>query len=135
MVGVHFVGGWIGSLSIGLFASTAANSAHRRRLGKSEGLFYGGGSDQLGAQVEASGIVSVYSFARGAHPRLGHQGRIGLFRVKPEVEVDGIDIAEHAESAYDLARPAAAAARPVRSRMAGIGGGAPAHRAGAGASG
>jgi Amt family ammonium transporter len=101
VVGVHFVGGWIGSLWIGLFASTAANPNITSALGASEGLFYGGGLTQLGRQAICSGIVTVFSF--GVAYILGTviNKTIG-FRVTPEVEVDGIDLAEHAESGYEF---------------------------------
>jgi ammonium transporter, Amt family len=93
--GVHFVGGWIGSLSIGLIGTTAFNSAGAK------GLFYGGGFEQLGRQALCSGIVTVWSF--GIALLLGFiiEKTIG-FRTPAEVEVSGIDIAEHAESAYEL---------------------------------
>ena len=50
VVGVHLVGGLVGTLLVGLFASDAAPA------GKN-GLFYGGGFDQLWRQ--AVGAVSV----------------------------------------------------------------------------
>jgi ammonium transporter, Amt family len=100
VVGVHFVAGWLGSLAIGLFATLQANSAIEG-LGASEGLFYGGGLTQLGRQALGSGIVSVYSFGIAALIALAVKVTIGL-RTPAEAEVDGIDVAEHAESAYDL---------------------------------
>ncbi|MEH0825344.1 MULTISPECIES: ammonium transporter [unclassified Micromonospora] len=100
VVGVHFVAGWIGSLSIGFFATLQVNSAIEG-LGGSEGLFYGGGLTQLGRQALASGIVSVYSFAVAVVLALAVKALIGL-RSDAEDEVAGIDVAEHAESAYDL---------------------------------
>ncbi len=95
VVGVHFVGGWLGSLSIGLVGTTAVNS-----LG-ANGLFYGGGLTQLGRQALCSGIVTVFSFSVAYILGTAINKTIG-FRVTPEVEVDGIDLAEHAESGYDL---------------------------------
>jgi Amt family ammonium transporter len=96
VVAVHFVGGWIGSLWIGLFGALSVNS-----LVPSEGLFLGGGLTQLGRQAAASGIVSVYTFTVAALIGLAIKHTIG-FRARTEAEVDGIDLAEHAESAYDL---------------------------------
>ncbi|HEY3009842.1 MAG TPA: ammonium transporter [Micromonosporaceae bacterium] len=96
VVAVHFVGGWIGSLWIGLFGALSVNS-----LVPSEGLFLGGGLTQLGRQAAASGIVSVYTFTVAALLGLAIKYTIG-FRAKTDAEVDGIDLAEHAESAYDL---------------------------------
>ncbi|WP_373324986.1 ammonium transporter [Actinocatenispora rupis] len=97
VVGVHFVGGWIGSLWIGLFGTHSVSS-----LVAHDGLVYGGGVGQLGRQALASLIVTVWSF--GIAWLLGTliQKTIGL-RVDKEVEVAGIDLAEHAETGYDLA--------------------------------
>ncbi|MEV4755235.1 ammonium transporter [Micromonospora sp. NPDC049559] len=100
VVGVHFVGGWIGSLSIGFFATLQANSAIEG-LGAGEGLFYGGGVTQLGRQALGSLVVTVYSFAVAALIALAVKYTVGL-RTSTENEVDGIDVAEHAESGYDL---------------------------------
>jgi len=102
VVGVHFVGGWIGSLSIGFFATTAANSAITGALGAKEGLFYGGGATQLLRQFLATGSVTIYSF--GIAYILGWiiKKTIGM-RTSTEVELEGIDLAEHAETAYDFA--------------------------------
>jgi Amt family ammonium transporter len=102
VVGVHFIGGWIGSLGIGFFATTTTNSLITDTLGANEGLFYGGGATQLLRQFEASAIVSVYSFAVAFGLGWIINKTIGL-RASTEAEVDGIDVAEHAESAYDFA--------------------------------
>ncbi|MFF7458732.1 ammonium transporter [Kitasatospora sp. NPDC008115] len=113
VVGVHAVGGVIGSLLVGLFATgTVGQSA--------KGLFYGGGPAQLGKQAMGVAVVGVYSFVLSWLLAKAVDRAIG-FRVAEEVEVAGIDQAEHAESAYDLGalgsglgRTAAAAAVPVR---------------------
>jgi Amt family ammonium transporter len=118
VVGVHFVAGWIGSLSIGFFATLQVNSAIEG-LGASEGLFYGGGVTQLGRQALASGIVSVYSFGVAALIALVIKKTIGL-RSDAEDEVAGIDVAEHAESAYDLS-PTTGSSAGGAFAMAGIG--------------
>jgi ammonium transporter, Amt family len=97
VVGVHFTGGWIGSLWIGLFGSGAISS-----YVKHDGLFYGGGVNQLGRQALASGLVSVFSFSVAWLIGMAIEKTIG-FRTTQEVEVDGIDVAEHAESAYEFA--------------------------------
>lgn len=117
VVGVHFVAGWIGSLSIGFFATLQVNSAIEG-LGGSEGLFYGGGLTQLGRQALASGIVSVYSFAVAVLLALAVKALIGL-RSDAEDEVAGIDVAEHAESAYDLS-PTTGSAGSGAFAMAGL---------------
>ncbi len=94
VVGVHFVGGLLGSLSIGLFASAAAPAAV-------DGLFYGGGATQLGRQALANLIVGVYSFTVAWILALVIDKTIG-FRLKEDDEITGIDQIEHAETAYEL---------------------------------
>jgi Amt family ammonium transporter len=54
VVGVHLVGGIVGTLLIGFFATKDVTSA--------DGLFYGGGLTQLGKQAIAAGAVLAYSF-------------------------------------------------------------------------
>jgi Amt family ammonium transporter len=96
VVGVHFVGGVWGCLSIGFFGSSAVNS-----LGLN-GIFYGGGSALLGKQALGVLLVAGYSFVVTLILGFIIEKTIG-FRVKPEVEISGIDLKEHAESAYELA--------------------------------
>jgi len=95
VVGVHLVGGLIGTLMVGLFGSTAVNSL------SVDGLFYGGGFTQLGKQAVAAGAVMIYSFVVAAILALIINKTIG-FRVSEEDEVTGVDETEHAESAYDF---------------------------------
>jgi Amt family ammonium transporter len=116
VVGVHFVGGWIGSLWIGLFATSKVTSLITDG-GPSNGLFTGGGLTQLGRQALCSGIVSVYSFTLAFVIGWVIQKTIG-FRAPTEAEVEGIDVAEHAESGYELS-PAASGSGAFA--MAGIG--------------
>ncbi len=99
VVGVHFVGGWIGCVWIGFFASAQADGG---AYVKHQGLLYGGGITQLLAQVKGAAIVSVWSFAVALAIGYLVKVTIGL-RVGREAETEGIDVAEHKESAYDLA--------------------------------
>ena len=96
VVGVHFVGGWIGSLSIGFFATTQVNAVAAR-----ESLFYGGGVDQLWRQFVGSAAVTVYSLVIAVVIALILKAA-KVLRVDEETEVSGIDVVEHAESAYDF---------------------------------
>ena len=122
VVGVHFVGGWIGSLWIGLFASVSTNGAISSVYGAQDGLFNGGGIAQLGRQALASGIVTVWSF--GIAFLLGKLIDVTMgFRTSAEAEVEGIDIAEHAESAYDFVPTMGGGSAFA---MAGLSGGTPA---------
>jgi len=95
VVGVHLVGGIWGSLSIGLFGASGVNS-----IGL-DGIFYGGGIDLLGKQALGVGLVFAYSFVATLIIGYGIEKTIG-FRVSREVETEGIDLNEHAESAYEL---------------------------------
>lgn len=93
VVGVHLVGGVIGTFLIGLLATKAMT-------GGPSGLFYGGGLAQLGKQILAIVVVACYAFVvTYAIGRLIH--RLTGFRVSTEDEVSGIDLALHAETAYD----------------------------------
>jgi ammonium transporter, Amt family len=103
VVGVHLVAGWIGCLSIGLFADAGASPLLRGADGKADtnGLFFGGGVDLLGRQALGALIVHVLSFVVAAALAFLIKKTIG-FRASAETEVEGIDVAEHAESAYEF---------------------------------
>ncbi|MBO4141236.1 ammonium transporter [Micromonospora tulbaghiae] len=118
VVGVHFVGGWIGCLWIGLFGTASVSS-----LVETDGLFVGGDATLLGKQAISALIVSVYSFVIAFALGFVIDKTIGL-RVSAEAEVDGIDIAEHAESGYDLSPTTGSSGGAFA--MAGIGAGKPA---------
>jgi Amt family ammonium transporter len=96
VVGVHLVGGLWGTLSVGLFASAAGATAGV------DGLFYGGGLDQLWRQAVGAFAVLIYSFVLTYVIGFAIQKTIG-FRVTEEDEVTGIDSIVHAETAYDFA--------------------------------
>jgi len=95
VVGVHLVGGIWGSLAIGLFGASAVNSVGI------DGLFYGGGSALLGKQAIGVTVVALYSFIATLIIGFAIEKTIG-FRVKRDVEVAGIDLNEHAETAYEM---------------------------------
>jgi len=95
VVAVHLLGGIWGSLAIGLFGTSAVNS-----LGL-DGILYGGGLALLGKQSIGVGLVFAYSFIATLIIGFVINKTIG-FRVKAVDEVEGIDLAEHAESAYDM---------------------------------
>ena len=95
VVGVHLVGGLWGTLAVGLFASASSTAGV-------DGLFYGGGLDQLWKQAVGALAVLVYSFVLTLVIGIAIQKTIG-FRVTDEAEIAGIDNGEHAETAYDFA--------------------------------
>ncbi len=94
VVGVHLVGGLVGTLLIGILATEAAPAGVN-------GLLYGGGTEQLGKQAIGAGAVLVYSLIATLIIAFLIKMTIG-FRISEESEVSGIDLAEHAESAYVL---------------------------------
>lgn len=95
VVGVHMIGGLTGTLLIGFFATPEAPAAVK-------GLFYGGGFDQLWRQAVGAFAVLGYSFIVTTILALILKYTIGL-RLPEEDEYNGIDEAEHAETAYDFA--------------------------------
>ena len=95
VVGVHLVAGVWGSLAIGLFGAQAVNS-----IGLN-GLLYGGGTKLLIMQAWGVGLVAAYSFVVTLIIAFAIEKTIG-FRIKPDKEIEGIDLNEHAESAYEL---------------------------------
>jgi len=95
VVGVHLVGGIVGTLLIGLLAAEVMT-------GGVEGLLYGGGFAQLGKQALAVLVVGAYAFAMSYGLGKIVDRWVG-FRVTAEQETSGIDLALHAESAYEHA--------------------------------
>lgn len=98
VVGVHMVGGLVGTLLIGLLADPSSPAAVA-------GLFYGGGFDQLGRQFVGAISVLAYSFILSFVIALVIKKTMGI-RVDEETERSGIDIVTHAEQAYDFTAPA-----------------------------
>lgn len=94
VVGVHLVGGIIGTLMVGLVGTAAAPSGR-------DGLFYGGGLGLLGVQAVAAGAVLVYSFVVTLVLAKLVDLVIG-FRLPADQEREGADVSIHAETAYDL---------------------------------
>ncbi|POH65571.1 MULTISPECIES: ammonium transporter [Cryobacterium] len=89
VVGIHLVGGLIGTLYLGFFA-----------IGT--GIFVGGDLGQLTVQAIAAFAVLIYSFVVAYLLGLAIEKTIG-FRVKNEDEVAGIDTSVHGEEGYALA--------------------------------
>ncbi len=88
VVAVHLVGGIVGTVMIGF-------------VGVEVGLFNGGGSDQLVKQIVGAGAVLAYSFI--ATLIIGKIVDLTIgFRITADQEVAGIDVAVHAERAYEL---------------------------------
>jgi Amt family ammonium transporter len=88
VVGIHLVGGLIGTLYLGFFANGS-------------GLIFSGSLEQLGIQAVSALAVMVYSFVLAYLIGFVIEKTIG-FRVKNEDEVAGIDLAIHGEEGYVL---------------------------------
>ena len=93
VVGVHLVGGLVGMTLIGLLANADVVGV--------DGLFYGGGLDQLWRQVVAALVTFAFSgLMTAALVRI--LDRTMGFRVHADDESLGVDLVIHAEAAYDL---------------------------------
>ena len=101
VIGVHLVGGLVGSLLIGLFADPSAIGI--RNTG--QGLFFGGGGHLLLEQAIANGTTLVFSFVVTFALAKAIDATIGL-RVDGDTESEGLDIVLHAETAYNHAERA-----------------------------
>ena len=88
VVAVHLVGGIIGTMMIGL-------------VGVDVGLFYGGGTEQLGKQ--AIGVVAVFAYSFILSLILAKIVDLIMgFRISEAEEISGIDLVIHAERGYEL---------------------------------
>jgi Amt family ammonium transporter len=90
--GVHGVGGMLGTIMAGVFASTAINS------GGANGLVFGN-PKQLAIQIGAVALVAVYSFAVSMVLFKVIDKVMGL-RVSRDEEIEGLDISQHGEQGY-----------------------------------
>lgn len=95
VVGVHLVGGITGCLFVGFFSTSTVNSLAWN------GVFYGGGFTGLGKQAIGAFAVLAYSFIVTYILGIILDKTLG-FRLTKDAEVEGIDLSEHAESAYEF---------------------------------
>ncbi|MCC4268339.1 ammonium transporter [Microbacterium schleiferi] len=86
VVGVHLVGGLVGTLYLGFFATET-------------GLFVGGNYEQIVLQLIAAVGVLVYSFVVAWILGFAIEKTIG-FRIKNEDELAGVDVSVHGEDGY-----------------------------------
>ncbi len=89
----HGIGGIIGAISVGLFATVAINPLVA-------GLFYGN-PIQLGIQALAVVVVAAFAFF-GSYLLLRLVDLISPLRVSPKEEDEGLDLSQHGEEAYNL---------------------------------
>jgi Amt family ammonium transporter len=98
VVGVHLVGGVLGSLLLGFFADKAVNGAGR------DGVFLGGGLGLLGDQAVAVVATIVYSFVVSfVIIWVLEKVLPGGVRVSEDEEQAGLDLGEHSEVGYAFA--------------------------------
>ena len=90
--GIHGVGGTLGALATGLFASKVINPAG------ADGLFFGN-PGQLGIQVLATVVTAVFSFVATLIILKVIDLIIGI-RVQEEDEIMGLDLSQHNETGY-----------------------------------
>lgn len=88
VVGIHLVGGLIGTLFLGFFATEV-------------GFFFSGSLEQLGKQAIAAFTVLVFSFVLSYIIGTIIEKTMG-FRIKNEDELAGIDTIVHGEEGYAL---------------------------------
>jgi ammonium transporter, Amt family len=92
--GVHGIGGMIGALATGLFATTAVNSAG------ANGLFYGNPKQFL-IQLAAVAVTLIYTLVM-TFVILKVLDLVMGVRVKEKEEAIGLDLTQHHEQAYTL---------------------------------
>src|SRR3984885_13413225 len=114
-VPVHGICGIWGTLSLGLFASGefgATGPLAADNAAPLKGLFYGGGTQVLVAQIIGSLIITASTFVV-AIVLMYAVNAFGLLRISEEGEKEGLDLHEHGISAYpeyvisSIASPAA----------------------------
>jgi Amt family ammonium transporter len=92
VVGIHGVGGLLGAIATGVFASTAINP------GGADGLLFGNAA-LVGTQAVAALATIAYSFVVSLGLLKLVDAVAGL-RVKDEEEEAGLDLSQHSEAAY-----------------------------------
>ena len=91
---VHLFNGVFGTICVGLFSVDRITG-----VATGNGLFYGGGTTLLMAQLMGIGAVAVYTLAVSTVFWLVIKFTIGL-RVSKEEEIEGLDLGEHGQEAY-----------------------------------
>jgi len=101
VVGVHLTGGILGAVLIGFLGTNTSPQGVDGLFGDMNGLFYGGNATLLWHQVLGVLFTIVWCGVFTTVIALAIKYTIG-WRISDDDEVDGIDFAEHGESAYDL---------------------------------
>jgi len=93
VLGVHGIGGLLGMVTLGLLATKSVNAAGN------EGLLVGGGFHFFSVELLAAVVTAVFAFTVTYVIAKVLDLTMGL-RVSQEAEYTGLDLSEHAESAY-----------------------------------
>ena len=101
VVGVHLVGGILGCVLIGFVGTNTSPQGVDGLFGDMNGLFYGGNATLLWHQTLGVLFTVVWTGVFTTLIALAIKHTIG-WRISEDEEIDGIDFAEHGESAYDL---------------------------------
>lgn len=97
-VAVHMLNGIWGTLAVGLFATASAPGF--AAAGIAEGLFYGGGVNQLIKQAGGMLVTAAWTVAAAYLTFTAIRHTVGL-RVTEDEEIEGLDVKEHGlTSAY-----------------------------------
>ena len=97
-VAVHMLNGVWGTLSVGLFATESAPGFAIAGIG--EGIFYGGGVDQLIKQLGGMAVTALWTVVTITIAFFVIKNTVGL-RVSEDEEIEGLDASEHGlPSAY-----------------------------------
>lgn len=94
VVGIHGLGGIVGTVSLGIFASKAINP------GGADGLLAGNPAF-LGTQIFGVMVVGAYAFLLSLAILKFTSMVMGNLRLSPEAEQQGLDLVEHSETAYN----------------------------------
>ncbi len=106
VIGIHLVGGLLGSVLLGFFADSSINAV------AVDGLFLGGGGGLVVDQIVASVAVLAYSLVVSYALAKVIDVTMGL-RISEEEELVGLDRSQHAETAYALSDLGSSLGTPV----------------------
>jgi ammonium transporter, Amt family len=99
-ISVHGVCGAFGTICVGLFGQRAIDIQYWSEASAiKDGLFYGGGFDQLGVQLTGVGAVMIYVIAAMFVIFYLIKLTVGL-RVSDAEQLEGLDLGEHGNTAY-----------------------------------
>ncbi len=94
VVGIHGLGGILGTTCLGIFASKAVNPSG------ADGLLHGNPAF-LGTQIFGVLVVGIYAFVVSWVILKAVDMLMGGLRVSDETEIQGLDLGEHSETAYN----------------------------------